>query len=786
MRALLHGGRKIASASARGVGTGIPVPTETVPSNLIEVMLAQGSRPEVRSVPSGTARATGPPPAPSQRKHTMARHHRLHHLALAASLACSAFAAQAQSSTVTITGRAERSFSVSGFGDLPAAATPLQTTGFSAERLQDSGVDSVGGLVLLDASVGDSYNAPGYWSIVAVRGFTLDNRFNYRRDGLPINAETAIGLENKDGLEVLKGASGMQAGTSAPGGLVNLTVKRPLANRRSARLAWEQPGSVLAAADIGDRFGADGAFGWRVNLAAERLDPQKRHTEGRRALGAFAGDWRPSPDTLLEAEFESSRQRQPSVTGFSMLGDRVPAASEVDPRLNLNHQPWSQPVVFGGNTGSLRWQQRLDEAWTLTVHAMTQRLRTDDRTAFPYGKYDPNTFLCDPCDRFAADGSFTYWQFISDNERRTTDNLQASASGRLRTGPLAHTVEAGVLQTNFRSRFQDQIFDIAGDGNVNGGVDTPPSPGTTDANTNRTERSTEFFARDAIELPGGTGFWLGLRHTRLHRGSERTSPDSDGSLRLTDYRQSLTTPWLAVSQQLGGGTLLYASWGQGIESSVAPNRKRYTNAGQALPALKSRQSELGLKHASEGLDANVALFEIDRPLAADLGTCDVDASCTLAADGSERHRGLDGRAALRSGAWTWELSAMLLKAERRGSSTASVNGTRPVNVPERTLRAAAEWRVPQWPDLSLRAALVAESDRVVLPYDASTRIPGWSHVDLGARWTQRLGTNAITWRLTVDNATDRRAWKESPYQFGHAYLYPLAPRTWRASADLAF
>ena len=38
----------------------------------------------------------------------------------------------------------------------------------------------------------------------------------------------------------------------------------------------------------------------------------------------------------------------------------------------------------------------------------------------------------------------------------------------------------------------------------------------------------------------------------------------------------------------------------------------------------------------------------------------------------------------------------------------------------------------------------------------------------------------------IDNVADTRAWKESPYQFGHAYLFPLAPRTWRVSvqADL--
>ena len=49
-----------------------------------------------------------------------------------------------------------------------------------------------------------------------------------------------------------------------------------------------------------------------------------------------------------------------------------------------------------------------------------------------------------------------------------------------------------------------------------------------------------------------------------------------------------------------------------------------------------------------------------------------------------------------------------------------------------------------------------------------------------------MGSSNLVWRAGVDNLTDRRAWRESPYQFGHAYLFPLAPRTLRLSvqADL--
>ena len=64
--------------------------------------------------------------------------------------------------------------------------------------------------------------------------------------------------------------------------------------------------------------------------------------------------------------------------------------------------------------------------------------------------------------------------------------------------------------------------------------------------------------------------------------------------------------------------------------------------------------------------------------------------------------------------------------------------------------------------------------------------PGWTRWDLGARYTQRLGAQMLVWRLGIDNVTDARAWKEAPYQFSNAYLYPLPPRTMQASVQLSY
>ena len=702
-------------------------------------------------------------------------------LALAVALLATHALAQSVTQTVTVTGRTTNlpAASVSGFGDEPLARTPLSASVYSQASLLDNGTRSIAELTRLDARLSDAYNAEGYWSQLTVRGFVLDNRVNYRRDGLPINAETVLPLDNKSALEVLAGTSGIQAGTSAPGGLVNLVVKRPDGRVRSARVEARQGGSTSVAIDLGQRFGGDDAFGLRVNAAYEHLDPPVRSARGQRRMLAAAADWRITKDTLVDAEFETSRQQQPSVPGFSMLGNSVPDARRIDPRINLNNQPWTEPVLLAADTASLRFTQRLAADWRMSLHGMTQRLRSDDRVAFPFGVFDANDYSCAQwCDRFAPDGSFTLWQFKSDNERRRSDALDLSLAGKATLAGIEHRVQAGVLATRFKARFEGQLFDIAGTGLIDGSAVTPPSPGFVDTNTDRSERSTELYLRDALQLSAQASLWAGLRHTRLSRNSVRT----DGSA-ATSYDQSATLPWLALAYQATPATMFYASWGQGLESDVVPNRARYANRGQALPALTSRQIEAGVKHTSAAFDATLTAFSIERPQAADFGPCDVDDSCVRRIDGSAVHRGIEAQLATQRGAWHLQASALALHARREGSANAGVNGLRPTNVPATSLRLQAGYAIT--PAARLQIALAHESNRIVLP-DNSARVPGWTRLDAALRVEQQAGPLRLVWRAGIDNLADKRAWKESPYQFSHVYLFPMAPRTLRLSlqADL--
>jgi iron complex outermembrane recepter protein len=704
---------------------------------------------------------------------------RLTLLSAAAALCCASTCAQ-PTQTITITGSsASNSAAIAGFGDVPLARSPFSATVVSVQQLQDAGITSLADITRLDAGITDAYNAPGYWGQVAVRGYTLDNRFNFRRDGLPVNAETVLPTGNKAALELFKGTSGIQAGTSAPGGLVNLVVKRPQARPlRSAAVEWTEAGTLAFDADVSDRAGA---LGWRINVNTTRLDPQTRNSQGRSHLLAAAAEVQLGDRGLLEAEAESNRQRQPSTPGFSLLGGRLPAAANIDPALNLNNQAWSLPVVFEGRTGSLRYTHTLPGGTQVMAHLMQQRLTSQDRIAFPYGCSAENAFNV-----YCSDGSFDLYDFRSEGERRTSTAADLGIQGRHTVAGLQHRWSAGVLATRYEARLQRQAFNYVGTGTIDGRSVVGADPTLTDDNTNRDERSTELRLQDAMTLAPAWQLWAGVRHSRIERESVRT----DGT-RRTAYPQRFTTPWLALGWQLTPQVMAYTSWGQGVESEVAPNRPRYTNAGQALPALKSRQAEAGLKHRGERLQWQLALFDTRRPLWSDVlvstglpsDACSDSDPCTRRADGAARHRGVEAEAEWRLGAISLRGSALLLRARREGAADAASNGLKPANVPERSIKLQAAWNVAALPGLALLGFASHEGARAVLP-DNSVATSGWTRLDLSLRYTHSAAGAAWVWRAGIDNVTDTRAWKESPYQFGHVYLYPLAPRTARLAVNV--
>jgi iron complex outermembrane receptor protein len=380
---------------------------------------------------------------------------------------------------------------------------------------------------------------------------------------------------------------------------------------------------------------------------------------------------------------------------------------------------------------------------------MTQRLRSDDRIAFPYGCYDASYYACDL--RPLPDGSFDLWDFRSENERRRSDALDLGVQGR-QLAPACAPLAAGLLLDPLPAALAAARPSTSPAPAASTAASVPP-PELNDENTNRDERSTELYLRDAMQSGPAWQLWAGLRHTRLHRESVRT----DGS-RATDYERRFTTPWLALSHE-SPQHIVYASWGRGIESDVAPNRAATSTAGKPLPALKSRQWESGSSTAASASDCRLTLLRHPpRPDRRHGAPATRRGRFLHLHRRLARHRGLEGELAGSSwGPCAWQGSAMWLRAEREGSADPAVNGQRPTNVPGARLKAGG-YTSPSLPGLALQAPPpCTKAAAWCCPTTANCASPA------GPAWTPRPALAALTgWPTTPDLARRHRQPRRPP------------------------
>src|SRR6185437_442184 len=197
------------------------------------------------------------------------------------------------------------------------------------------------------AGVSSTGVGPVAYDNVTIRGIPVDTRNNFRLDGaLNILSSTEFPLEDKDRVEVLKGASALYYGFSTPAGIVNLTMKRPTPDLLFAEDTFAASnGGIGEHVDIGDTAAK---FGYRVNAVYAHLDTGIAYSAGRRYLLGAAFDYKPLDNLVFSNDFEIFGRRivEPAIFKLpatsSLAPVQLPSLATLDPARNIAGAPWAE------------------------------------------------------------------------------------------------------------------------------------------------------------------------------------------------------------------------------------------------------------------------------------------------------------------------------------------------------------------------------------------------------------------------------------------------------------
>lgn len=730
---------------------------------------------------------------------------RLRPVALAAFLSIQAWAATAQTGTAesagtlsTLTVEASADASAEGLtkpfaggqvarggrtgilGNQDYMSSPFGVTSYTNELIQNQQARSVGDVLQNNPSVRVARGFGNFQESYFIRGFVLTSdsvAYNGLYSLLP---RQYISSELFERVELLQGASafltGAAPGGDGIGGSVNLLPKRagnePLTQLTLGASSGSQ---VYAATDIARRFGPDQSLGIRVNAAHRDGGTGVDNEHVKLDVASVGFDWR-SRNARLSADIGHQEHRLNETRTNVTLGTGVsvvPAAP--DAKTN-----WAQPWSYSNERdsfGTLRGEYDFSDNVT-GWFAAGMRRGVEANSLANLGVSD------------ALTGAGTTYRFDNTAVEKVQTG-QLGVRGKLATGPVKHELVAAY--DHFESdRKNAYRFDFLNTQRTNLYNPIPSflpafsafSLGGNDLSSPQTtakKRLTSYAIGDTMSfLDDSVLVTVGARRQTL----DIDSFAYDTGAQTGDYDQSRTSPAAGVVFKATKELSVYANYIESLAAGeTAPAQvggRPVLNAGQALAPYVAKQKELGLKYDGGRLGATAALFSIEKPRAL------LNAAGNFATEGKDRHQGLELTAFGEPVKGLRVLGGVtLLNARQKDTGSAATDGRRVIGVPKAQGTLGLEWDVPGVRGLSLDARMITSGHSYA---DAANtlRVPGWTRLDVGARYITEVAGRLLTLRARIDNVANRDYWASVGGSPGAGYLVLGNPRTFSLTASVDF
>lgn len=663
-------------------------------------------------------------------------------------------------------------------GNQDAMDTPFSINAYTNELIQNQQAKSVGDVLLNDPSVRVARGFGNFQESYFIRGFQLYSdsvAYNGLYGLLP---RQYIAAELFERVEVLRGASAFLNGSSPNGdgigGSISLLPKRaPNEPLNVVNAGWSSGNQQLISADVARRFGPDDRAGIRLNVSKRDGGTAVNKEHAEVDLVSLALDWRGEKLRLsgdIGYQDNHLKQTRTNVTLDAATG--VPRAPKSDSN-------WAQPWSYSNERdtfGTLRGEYDLTEKVTAYFAGGFRE------------SHEANS-LANLTVSNSATGDGSLYRF--DNTREDSVRTgEVGLKGKFETDAVNHDVVLNANLYHFEKKAA-YTFDFSGTSlNTNlyapvysslpaftatagsGGVLNNPKT------TGRTILRSLALGDTLSMLNNQLLLTLGVRHQEI----VATTYTYDGVFDNA-YDKSKLSPVLGAVVKPWDGVSLYANYIEGLsQGATAPATS--TNPGQTLAPYESKQKEVGAKFDFGKVRVTTAYFTTEKPRGF------VNAAGAFTSQGKEEHQGVElmtyGQLlpSLRVlGGVTW------LDAKQKNTGNAATEDKQTIGIPNRQANLGLEWDAFMLPGLTFDARVIT-TGHVYANGENTQRLPGWTRLDIGARYATEIKGHLFTVRSRIDNVTDRDYWASaggSASDTGnYGYLVLGAPRTVTVSAQLDF
>lgn len=654
-------------------------------------------------------------------------------------------------------GLVARGGSLGVLGTASIMDTPFSTTNYTSQGIDDVQARAIGDVIANDASVRNTNGNGGFGDSYQIRGFTMsanDVAINGLYGMAPL---TRMPIEMVERIEVLKGPGTLMYGMGPAGGIggaVNLVTKRahedPISSVTATYLSNSQLGLK---ADIGRRFGENQEWGVRVNAQYADGNTGLSGNNQQQSMGSVGLDYNGSRVRWsLDAYtlHEDTRNFRPQ---FS-LGNSLTAVPDA---------PSGKTNLYPGNTlqsddKAVATRLEFDINDNLTAYGAVGYHEAQSAQSFPSAEIT------------SLQGDTTVYNGYYD-QKVTSTSADVGLRARFNTGGIKHTLIVGANMLNQQTDYFYYGDTLGVASNLYNPVSLAPTTGSRDAMTPQSHTrltslaltDTLSFADDRVRIIGG------LRRQQVYTESLTDSSQTSNKTAISPVLAVLVKPIQNLS--------LYANYTAALSAGSIVGAG-YGNSGQALSPSKSKQYETGAKFDWGRVTTTAAVFQIDQ---ANNTTENIGGTNYITQNGRARIRGLELSAygelvrGLRFNA-----SGTFFDSKQSHTADGATDGLDVGAVPSHNFNLGLDWDTPWMKGLVLNTR-VTNTGAMWYSDTNKLKVPGWTRLDIGARYITKTAGQVVTYRANIENLFDKNYWVMQ-----NGYVGTSSGRTFVLSAQVDF
>jgi iron complex outermembrane receptor protein len=457
--------------------------------------------------------------------------------------------------------------------DLPVAIQIV-----SQETLQEQAVVDLKGALRNVSGVTHTGSYNGGYDYFNIRGFSLSNVGNYRRNGVEIWHLGYPYADNIKQVEIIKGPASVLFGDLQPGGIVNITTEKPLSEPyQSAELMVGEYGLVRPSIDVSGPITSDKSVLYRLNASYEHSNSfrDQVNSETFFVAPALTVDLGERTSWDVEASYKKDeRVGDPGIVSPDGSYERV---QEV---------PYNR--FLGEPTGTYEYEDR--QVFSTLEHRFGGDWRVRHTGNVAVSSRTPrNIYLNGVTD----DGQVTRRQYFFAQDNRSYFTA-LDLIGRFSTGSMEHEFLAGV---DYYGRFTDVPYQTSRGIDSTLSLQDPeydqadllvmaPTDSPTQVNSKRA-----IYAQDQVRLfDDRVHVLLGARYNFIVQDSKYDDP-SDRPEDEEAFKQRALSPRLGLVYKPVDWLSLYGSYSEAFQV----NGFDWKDPTQTVPPTYGKQIEAGLK-----------------------------------------------------------------------------------------------------------------------------------------------------------------------------------------------